>query len=55
MPIIAANTVTLALAGTILFIAARERWTRRGTLQAREPGVPLTAAQNPDMGAMGED
>jgi len=48
-PIIAANSVTLALAGTILFIAAKERFDRRGTLQAREPGVPLTPEQNPDI------
>jgi len=55
MPIIAANAVTLALAGTILFIAASERWGRRGTLKARQPGVPLTPEQNPDLAIVGED
>jgi len=54
-PIIAANTITLTLAGTILFIAASERWNRRGTFQARPPGVPLTPKQNPDMGTIGDD
>jgi MtN3 and saliva related transmembrane protein len=54
-PIIAANAVTLVLAGTILFIAARERFQRRGTLQARAPGVPLTTEQNPDMATVGDD
>lgn len=57
MPIIASNIVTLGLAGTVLFIAAKERWARRGTLKARAPGVPLTPAQNPDidLGSVGED
>ena len=55
VPIMAANAVTLVLAGTILFIAARERWDRRGTLQARSPGVPLTPEQNPDMATVGDD
>jgi len=55
MPIIAANAVTLTLAGTILFIAAKERWDRHGTLKARAPGVPLTAEQNPDISLAGEE
>lgn len=33
MPIIVANIITLALAGTILTIAARSRFSRRGTLR----------------------
>ncbi|WP_371397800.1 SemiSWEET family sugar transporter [Fretibacter rubidus] len=49
LPLIAANSVTLALATTILFIAAQERWKRRGTLKARAPGVALTKDQNPDL------
>lgn len=49
VPIIAANAITLCLAGTILFIAAKARFARRGTLKAREPGQPLTAQQNPDV------
>ena len=47
-PIIAANAVTFVLAGTILVIAARERYTRRGTFQLRPPGQPLPAALDPD-------
>lgn len=43
LPIIAANGVTLVLAGTILAIAAKERWQRRGTLHAREPLPPISA------------
>lgn len=49
MPIIAANAITLILAGTIFTIAAKERLGRRGTLKARKPGVPLTPDQNPDV------
>lgn len=49
-PIIAANLVTLALASIILFIAAQERWKRRGTLKARAPGVPLMPENDPDRG-----
>ncbi len=49
LPLIAANSVTLTLATTILFIAAQERWKRRGTLKAREPGVVLKPFQNPDI------
>ena len=37
VPIILANAITLALAGTILVIAARERYRRRGTLLAQPP------------------
>lgn len=48
-PLIAANGITLVLAGTILVIAMKERWGRRGTLKAREPGEALTAEQNPDI------
>ena len=48
MPIIAANAVTLLLASTILFITARERFGRRGTLLARPPGEPLPVALDPD-------
>lgn len=48
MPIIAANAITLVLAGTILCIAAKARFLRRGTLKAREPGEILTPEQNPD-------
>ncbi|RKQ71764.1 uncharacterized protein with PQ loop repeat [Litorimonas taeanensis] len=48
-PIIASNSVTIVLAGSILFIAASERWKRRGTLKARPPGVTLTPFQNPDI------
>lgn len=48
-PIIASNSISLVLAGTILFIAAKERWTRRGTLKARAPGVTLKPFQNPDI------
>lgn len=57
IPIMASNAVTLTLAGSILLIAARERWDRRGTLKARKPGVPLTPEQNPDIdvGSVGED
>ncbi len=51
VPLMIANTITLTLAGTILFIAARERWKRRGTLKARPPGHPLTPEQNPDLQA----
>lgn len=54
-PIIAANAVTLLLAGTILCIAARERFQRRGTLKARAPGIPLTPEQNPDLASVGDD
>ena len=50
LPIILANGLTLVLASIILFIAAQERWKRRGTLKARAPGVPLTQNQNPDIG-----
>ncbi|MBC6403970.1 MAG: SemiSWEET transporter [Hyphomonadaceae bacterium] len=49
MPMIIANAVTLALAGAILVIAARERWQRRGTFRARPPGEPLPADLNPDI------
>ncbi|WP_017931719.1 SemiSWEET transporter [Robiginitomaculum antarcticum] len=49
MPIIVANLITLILAGTILFIAAKARFSRRGTLQARAPGTPLEPDQNPDI------
>lgn len=48
-PIIVANIITLALSGTILIIAARERFRRRGTLKARPPGVPLDPGKNPDL------
>jgi MtN3 and saliva related transmembrane protein len=48
-PIIASNSVTVVLAGTILFIAASERFKRRGTLKARKPGVVLKPFQNPDI------
>ena len=50
MPVVIANAVTLVLAGTILVIAARERYSRRGTLQARPPGEPLPAPLDPDRG-----
>ena len=49
-PIIAANGITLILAGSILFIAARERFGRRGTLRARPPGEPLPLELDPDRG-----
>ena len=48
VPIILANAITLALASTILLIAARERYGRRGTLKARPPGEPLPEALDPD-------
>lgn len=48
-PIVASNSVTVILAGTILCIAARERFKRRGTLKARKPGVVLKPFQNPDI------
>lgn len=51
IPIIAANAVTLTLASIILFIAAQERWKRRGTLKARAPGIPLTPEHDPDVRA----
>ena len=51
LPIIAANGITLALAGTILTIAARERYARRGTLKARQPGQPLPDHLDPDRAA----
>lgn len=51
VPIIAANGITLVLAGTILSIAAKARFSRRGTLKAREPGEILTPDQNPDVEA----
>lgn len=47
-PIIIANAITLVLAGIILFIAAKARFNRRGTLKARAPGKPLPDALNPD-------
>lgn len=37
-PIILANSITLMLAGTILVIASKERWQKRGTLKARPVG-----------------
>lgn len=35
MPLIVANSVTLTLSGSILFITAQQRWKNRGTLKAR--------------------
>lgn len=49
LPIVLSNSVTLILASIILFIAASERWKRRGTLKARQPGVVLKPFQNPDI------
>lgn len=49
LPIVMSNSITLILASTILTIAASERWKRRGTLKAREPGVVLKPFQNPDI------
>ncbi len=49
MPIILANAITLGLAGTILFIAAKARFGRRGTLKARAPGELLPPDLNPDI------
>ena len=48
LPLMVANSVTFALASIILFIAAQERWKRRGTLKARAPGVPLKPENDPD-------
>ena len=48
LPIIVANAITLGLAGTILTLAARERYSRRGTLKARPPGTPLPNTLDPD-------
>ncbi len=49
MPVVFANAITLCLAGTILFIAAKARFGRRGTLQARAPGDALPPELNPDI------
>ena len=49
MPIIVANAITFCLAGTILCIAMKERFMRRGTLKSRPAGVPLKSEENPDL------
>jgi len=37
VPIVVANAITLILAGMILFIAAKARFSQRGTFKARGP------------------
>ena len=49
LPLILSQTVTLMITGSILFIAARERFSRMGTLQSRAPGEVLEPFQNPDI------
>ncbi|CAM3633508.1 SemiSWEET family sugar transporter [Litorimonas haliclonae] len=49
LPLILSQTVTLVITGSILFIAARERLSRMGTLQSRAPGEVLEPFQNPDI------
>lgn len=49
LPLILSQTVTLLITGSILFIAARERITRMGTLRSRAPGEVLEPFQNPDI------
>ena len=49
LPLILSQTVTLVITGSILFIAARERLSRMGTLQSRPPGEVLEPFQNPDI------
>ena len=49
LPLILSQTVTLVITGSILFIAAKERLSRMGTLQSRPPGEVLEPFQNPDI------
>jgi MtN3 and saliva related transmembrane protein len=49
LPLILSQTVTLVITGSILFIAARERLSRMGTLKSRAPGEVLEPFQNPDI------
>lgn len=49
LPLILSQTVTLFITGSILVIAARERFSRMGTLQSRAPGETLEPFQNPDI------
>lgn len=49
LPLILSQIVTLLITGSILIIAARERFSRMGTLQSRAPGEVLEPFQNPDI------
>lgn len=49
MPLILSQSVTLLITGSILIIAARERFSRMGTLKSRAPGEVLQPFQNPDI------